>query len=427
MTNIFIPSEQNSLYKRIMSAHYNTSAIPAYSGNPLIEALPEIHPPAFVRSLTHIPEKKGEVLQLSTLLRIHMAASTLEQCFTTTPQMVALEETVSMMIRQGYTIRNPSDSRLSAKPATGLPLCGIHGCGQKTALRVIASTYPSVILHHEYHTDEMPMIQIPCLEVHLSGNSTLLSLFDSISDGISHLIRFPLFDGLNLTKEVRCTVTIRLLRSMHVGILLVYGFDALRSKSSINEILGFLTSLITTASIPVVFVAGPDLAAVFGTHYTFGYPASSAKSIFSFLMDLDASWTEAAGNLWNSMILRSPIPFTDEIAILLHAHSRGLIGIAKRILEEAEIHALQCGFETFTVEELNSSALAAIEHLAFQIDDLVEGSRLASEHLLDLAQAHLGAMHSDPVVEDENNSSFDSSQASPAQSDSSDPSESSNV
>ena len=390
MKNALILSENGISYKDYMPAVYLPNTVPYYSGNPLIEALPDIHTPKFMRTLSTVPDINDDILQLPSHLRIHMAASILEECFTVTPQMIALEETVSMMIRHGYMLRNPlhQDNFIKNEAATGLPLCGIHGCGQKSALQRIASTYPKMIQHHEYNGKVTLMIQIPCLQLHLSSTSTLQTVFDNIIDIVSELTGVTPIWGLTTSKEAKGIAVLQLLQMMHVGIILTYGIDTVNSKSELNIILGFFTSLISNASIPVVFVGSPDLAAVFGTSYTFGYPASSAKSIFNFLMDFDSNWITVMHHLWDSMLLKTPIPFTDEIAALLYQHSQGLIGIAKRILEEAEIHALQSGKETFSIEDLAGSAIAALEHLAFQIDELVEGSRLAAEHHLDLAQAH---------------------------------------
>ena len=389
MKNPIVVSENNLTYKSIMPAQYRPSPVPLYAGNPYVEALPDIHKPDFIKTLTHIPLIKDEVLQLPPHLRIHMVQPTLEECFTVTPQIIALEQSVSTMIRHGYSVRAKAGVR---KPATGLPLCGIHGCGQKTALQKIVSTYPKLILHHEYQSEVMLGMQMPFLQVQLSSSSTLQSVFDSITDTVSELVGFSLCLELSIKNDGKSAAVTRLLRTMHTGLVIVQGLDQVRNRTHISAILGFFTSLISTESIPVVFVGDPDTAAIFGKSYTFGYPASSAKYVFNFLMDFDSNWITATRHLYSSMLLRDPMPFSDEIAVLLYQHSQGLIGIAKRILVEAEIHTLQSNKEAFSSDDLINAALAAIEKLAIQIDQMIEGSRLAAERLLDLARMHHEAL-----------------------------------
>ena len=123
-------------------------------------------------------EGNQKEIYLDGRLRVHAIARILHSFFQPLNHHLELENKVSLLIRQGYLGRNPTDGSryehlqngyarvvnedLDAKlfdgvisTANSLSLFGCSGCGKSRALERILSMYPLAIYHPEHHITQL--------------------------------------------------------------------------------------------------------------------------------------------------------------------------------------------------------------------------------------------------------------------------------
>ena len=176
-------TEPNSV---IVEAIYRGSSDPEYTGNPLIEALPEALSSEDVeRILTQRPKYTENETQLPERSRRQAIARLLYDFFEPFNRHYELEESISGLIRLGYVGRNPAGTDLKKhilngyervqrgdlkafffddvrSTALSTSLIGCSGIGKTWALNRILATYPQVVFHPEYQLYQVVRLKLDC-------------------------------------------------------------------------------------------------------------------------------------------------------------------------------------------------------------------------------------------------------------------------
>jgi len=183
----------------VIEAKYHTSGLEIYRGNPLIEALPPILSGTDqLRQLALYPPYDTKEQELPDHLRYHAIRKLHYHYFEPMTQHCSLEETISVMIREGYFARNPltpvfaknlqvgynrvQAGEISAfnfstpSSASSFALLGCSGMGKTTSLDRVTSIYPQVIQHpHPLNRTQITWLKINC--PHAGSPNQLCNLF----------------------------------------------------------------------------------------------------------------------------------------------------------------------------------------------------------------------------------------------------------
>ncbi len=153
-----------------VKAVYLPQAIPAFRGNPFIEALPPILDRlGAAQAMQNVIEVTEEELALPPEVRLHMLGA-IERFVQPLSAHIELESHISSLLRWGYVERNPlkpgflkhllsASVRIEADEeaarshdsgrgkGSGLTLLGQSGVGKTTAIEAVLRTVPQVIYH----------------------------------------------------------------------------------------------------------------------------------------------------------------------------------------------------------------------------------------------------------------------------------------
>ena len=189
--------------QKVVDAVYVPSSCTEDKGNPFIEALPR---PRTRDELIQYYDKPlsqynwEQQLSLTPFNRMKSAMQLRNVRFVL-PFMSKLQEDFALMLINSYRCRSlrkksshalindeslpisyVSDGRLGGTTNAGLSLIGYSGCGKTSAMSMVLSDYPQVILHHPNEHEQFT--QIVYLYVVCPVNSNFTVLFNSIGHAI---------------------------------------------------------------------------------------------------------------------------------------------------------------------------------------------------------------------------------------------------
>ncbi len=172
--------------QKMVQAIYRKTGVGRYDGNPFIEALPPILDIKGIRDNLRSDIKPTEdEISASGSIRAHCIAGLLDGFFHPLSAHVQLQEKLSIMIRNGYVGRNPSNGSLNKhlqngyerlmsgdlsvyrfenvqSTAQSMSLIGCSGSGKTTTLTKFLSAYPQVIYHREHNIEQVAYLKIDC-------------------------------------------------------------------------------------------------------------------------------------------------------------------------------------------------------------------------------------------------------------------------
>lgn len=372
------------------AALYTPQQIPAYQGNPNIEALPPIRSRADAAALMQRrPPYDPACRGWDTTLRKHLLLDAL-----TFRQPLAvhldLEERFGRMIRWGYIDRNPVrpgfdlglDSTVrSLAPAfattppfgvappstrapvrsTGMTIMGMSGVGKSTGVTGVLGTYQQVIGHTEYAGRPLPRVQVVHLTLECPNDGSLRGLCVNF---------FQTFDALlgttyqRLYVASRATVDVLLLSMARVaavhglGVLVVDEIQHLRQAAPGGEgrMLNFFTQLVNTIGVPVVLVGTYKALGVLGGEFRQARRGSGQGDLIWDRLTPGGQWDLFVEALWEYQYTRDNTPLTPGLLAMLYAESQGIADLAVKLYALAQLRAMTQLDETITPTLIESVA-----------------------------------------------------------------------
>lgn len=262
----------------IVPARYVKSKIPFDNGNMFIEALPrpregnaEIFS-AYNRDIGMFSEEDKKSMKLYEKMS---AVSLLRQIRFPLPFHQTLEDEVYISLLNSYrnrhsisekTLDGTSDvTRLIGKDNTatsaGFSLLGYSGCGKSSALEILFSNYPHVIMHEFEDGTRIP--QIVYLVVNCSPNSNFTALYTAIGTAIDKALGYasPVYEtviekarGLgNKADKVR-----DLIERFSVGIIVFDEIQLINFNSSKENSIESLMTLANKTKVAMGVVGTED-------------------------------------------------------------------------------------------------------------------------------------------------------------------------
>lgn len=377
-----------ALPRNIHSAIYRDSGIAKYRGNPFIEALTPIMTTAQIKEgLTGKIEYNLAELSLDGNSRMHYVAQLLDDFFQPLACHLQLESKLSIMIRQGYVGRNPTDGSLhthmqngyervqtgdldvfrfehAKSTARSLSLIGCSGCGKSSTLTRILATYPQVIYH-----EKLNFTQIVYLKVDCPHDGSLKSLCYHFFDAIDGLLQTNYKQKYGLKRhsvETLLALMCQIANVYAVGVLIIDEIQHLSlSKSGGTEkMLNFFVTLVNVIGLPVVMVGTPKARPIFESNLRAARRGAGLGALFwepikaikpstnpSSGRVIKTEWIAFTDKLWRYQWLQQKDEIlTEEVRECWYELSQGVLDIVVKLFVLAQIRAIFTRTERITVK-----------------------------------------------------------------------------
>ena len=369
------------LPENMVTAVYRETSIEKYRGNPFIEALPPTMNLAQIRESLkgNIRFKIGDIFA-SGQDRAHIITSLLDDFFQPLAQHVQLNEKISLMIRQGYIGRNPSDGSLNSHMQNGyerimqgnleafrfhhtkstalsLSLIGCSGSGKTSTLNRILSTYPQVIFHEAHNLTQVVYLKVDC--PHDGSLKSLCIHFFRALDQALHTDYEIRYTRKRHGIETLLALMSQAATSHAIGVLVIDEIQHLsRSRSGgVEKMLNFFVTLVNTIGLPVVFVGTPKARPLFETDLRSARRGAGFGALLWEPMrnELGADagrrseWQAFTDTLWKYQWLQKRDEvLSPDIRDIWYDLSQGVLDIVVKLFVLSQLRAIATGVERIT-------------------------------------------------------------------------------
>lgn len=374
-------------------AEYHEQTIPAFQGNPWIEALPPMvsreeakrlmaRYPAYDPSDRERPAEEREMLAagLSVLFRHPIGLH------------AELESRLSRLIRWGYVGRNPMDPAFQASvdarelalevqgkgenvvvtsrpvpgpqpAATGLTFLGTTGIGKTVGVEMALNRYPQVIVHNEYKRRKLLMSQVVYLRLQCPKDGSIRTLIENFFQAIDALhAPLPVETNYDERYRLRNPAIQRLIPSMArlaaqhgLGLLVLDEVQDLNPRGS-GAILSFLVQLVNTIGVPVVLVGGVDALPVLMAQFRQARRGATEGDLIIRRAEPGRGFQAFCEILWCYQYTRHYTELTEELVQALYEGSQGITQYLVSLHKLSQIRAIATGIEYVTPDIIRSVA-----------------------------------------------------------------------
>lgn len=353
-------------------ADYKEQALPEYSNNPFIEALPPIFTEDDVLErfmvtphITEQDKKREKNIRYHVLKRIKNFIQPL-------PSHFEVERRLSTLIRRGYLARNPLDKSFLERirllhelredeeeahkyieerldhirsTADSLAIIGISGIGKTTAIERLLPMYPQVIKHELYKGQFINRTQIVWLKIDCPYDGSLSTLCKSFFKEIDDLLGTHYLEKFGYFQRVTSTMLLYMtsLASLYgIGVLVIDELQhLLNSKDEQEEMLNFFVTLSNTVGIPMVLIGTPKAQLLFKGNFRQARRAASDGSNFWDRMAEDSEeWEFFLETLWNIQCLKEDSQLTNELKKAFYEECQGITSVAVNLFILAQERVL---------------------------------------------------------------------------------------
>jgi hypothetical protein len=375
--------------KNYQEAHYIDPGIEKYRNNPLICALPPVLDTIGVKnSLIGRLNLDPVDIYKDGRVRAHLITQLLDDFFQPLTSHLQLELTLSMMIRQGYVGRNPTDGSLSSHLKNGYErvqkgeistfcynntgstaksstLIGCSGCGKSSTINRIMSTYPQVIYHEDINFTQVVYLKIDC-----PHDGSLKSLCNYSFSAIDRALNTN-YEQKYAQKRHGIETLIMLMAqvaNIHaVGVLVIDEIQhlSLSRSGGVEKMLNFFVTFVNTIGLPVMLVGTPKARQIFerdlrSARRCLGFGAllwEPMKHEVSFVSPNSnkthkSEWVAFTDKLWQYQWLQKKAKLSDEVRSCWFNLTQGVIDIVIKLFVLAQIRAIFTGIERITIAVL---------------------------------------------------------------------------
>ena len=415
MTNKEVTSFGPVLRGYQCNAEYLKQDVPQYSGNPFIEALPEINDTEQVAVLfTDLPKYEDSQRQLKPQIRMHLV-NQLQNFMQPLPFNLELEGAVSRVLRYGYTVRNPmsplyrrqfcigfneilkaglngsGENITGNRPAaSGFVLIGLSGVGKSTAIERTLKLYPQVIQHTEYAGETLFLKQLVWIKLECPANGSLKTLCENFFADVDAILGTNYFKRHVNQRSTKETLRgpMAQVASLHgLGVLVIDEIQRLKinKNSGEQEMLNYFTELVNTIGIPVILIGTYKSMFLFNSVFAearraVGQPLDNVVSN----MERGEIWDLFLNSLWDFQWTRVRCPLTDELSRVMYDESQGIADIAVKLYRIMQWEAISSGEEEITVDLIKSVSKKCLKMIRPMLQVLMNGGYEALKKYEDL-------------------------------------------
>ncbi|MGQ7244858.1 ATP-binding protein [Salinicola sp. V024] len=387
-------------------ADYIPQPIAEYSGNPLIEALPQIlTEEAAMQLLANFPPLASpEELELDRSLRIH-CIDRLRSVIQPMLLHLELESVFSSLIRRGYVGRNPespdtvrhlhslnrSQSYHNGFKSTAetFSLVGLSGIGKSTALESILSLYPQTIKHERYQGKQFVHTQIAWLKLDCPRDGSLSGFcqqfFVSIGEALGDRDYSKRFRARNINESLQQMEQVA--SNFYIGALLIDEIQNLHLAKTGGKfnMLNFFLHLVNNLGIPVIFIGTNSMVSLFSDVLRNARRTCGLGIIeFKRFEREDEQWRFLVENLWSYQWCKHQDELSDDIYNVLYERTQGVTDFLVKLLVLTQRYAIQSGEERITAASLRLVSDSKMQILKPALSALRSGDPKAMARFEDL-------------------------------------------
>lgn len=334
----------------IHSADYRNTGVSRFSGNPFIEALPQIEQTKleFLTLLSHYPPKPtaatrraGEVIRM-------MEMSTINDIVFPFPEYQKAGIALATMMRDTYVARNPLTvmdrqrrHALATNSADGFPfpanwkssakghfMMAVSGMGKTTFALSFLLRYPQVIAHSNYKGTDLRCHQVVYVVLRLPHDATLKSLCIQFFDEIDKLL------GTNYARQAKAIRNVapmvelmnRVATAVSLGFMVIDEVQNLRSARGQHAefMLNLFSEIIERLGISLLALATPAVQSVIEDSVRNARKLTShGQTVLRPMARTDTQWLEFCETYWEYTFVKKKTPLTKEILNAWHTASAG--------------------------------------------------------------------------------------------------------
>lgn len=341
--------------KKIINAEYHQSSVPAYRGNPLIEALPDYLSYSASSIVNMMEQLPGEIHpQASSIQRSEWLRHACSRLFIPLSRHYELHELLTLLILQGYENRCPLtvshmqelqdaysaqqkgeipdsinyEGRAGAEPLT-LSLIGVSGVGKSyTTQRILGAMYPQVIHHNNPEFEEV-FDQVVYLKVEVPHDGSVKAMCMNLITELGHIT------GNNYAELISNTMTLERIRTKlaaflcahYVGLIVLDEMqNLLSSHKNKTELFNFIVGLSNSLNIPILFIGTPKLYEICEQGLRVSRRLGTMGNLkWNRMLYRDRNWKRFIAALWQQNILADEdLEIPEEIEQGLYEFSQGI-------------------------------------------------------------------------------------------------------
>lgn len=372
---------------KVKKAIYIKQQIPAYVGNPLIEALPRIlSSKEAMKKLAHYPYFDNSMRSLPDEQRLHMLED-IVRFFTPLNVHIDLERRISRVIRTGLIERNPlknnfwqknlelsnaikedsisqygdDDDNFHSTSAYGFNVIGVSGIGKSLAIERIIRLYPQIIHHSKYKENNFTFSQIVWLKLDCPFDGSIKGLCINFFQTIDTILGTSYYKnyGSRSRNTDEMMPYMALVAANHgIGVLVIDEIQRLSLiKSGGNEkMLNFFVQLVNTVGIPVILVGTYKSLSVFDGNFSQLRRGTGQGDLVWDRMKKDKQWELFVKALWHFQYTKKVCSLTDnpEQIDVLYEETQGITDLAVKAYMLAQERAIETKKEMITASIIRS-------------------------------------------------------------------------
>ncbi|MDQ0049890.1 hypothetical protein J2T18_004212 [Paenibacillus polymyxa] len=373
-----------------MEAKYEEQIVPAYKGNPFIEAIPpRLSQEQLENRLFSMPRFTGDVSQLNDEERIEMVQQIKPGYWQPLTLHFERYRNLYNMIKIGYQSRNPLTPIYQRQFAIGLDKIltggrdekgrniaghiqtaqqmadiGLSGIGKSKSYERILGLMPQVIHHTEYENEPLPCKQVIWLKIECPSNKSVGALCRNFYWAVDELLGTTYYEDL-AERDGRAEVLAKRMSKVagliNLGVLVIDEIQRInRGHSGGDEkMIDFITELTNSIGIPIVLIGTFKALYLFKTSLANsrrGIPDGFTENIIDRMKD-DWEWDLFLGGLWDLQYTNKFTPLTSALKDAMYYHTIGIPDFAVKLFMHVQCHAiLYEEDETISVEIIESVA-----------------------------------------------------------------------
>jgi len=393
MSKVFLPNGMEAV-----EAEYQTQPIEEYN-NPFIQALPKMQDKeGIVRGLLLNQPFNVEERNLDASIRIHILQR-IYKVFLPLPIHLEVWRTIDTLIRQGYVARNPYDkeyrrylnevggniakkayeinarSSFTTTASCGL-LVGFSGMGKTSCVNRVLSNLPQIICHNYYNGCHFNQLQLTWMR--LEAPSSLKSLaiqFFVKTDELLGTNNFKRYMTKNLSTDALLSLMGVVCNNIGLGLLIIDEIQNL-NRNSVSQIMGFLTGLINSCGVPILFIGTPASYYIFSNELRIARRVTGNAEIIWNNMDNDNQFKLLLKGIWRYQWTRKPTELTEDMVNLFYHLTQGISDLVVKLFINTQKHAIESGSE-----EINEGLVNKVAEEQFKfISPMIEAIRSGNEY-----------------------------------------------
>lgn len=339
-------------------ATYRTQSVPAYAGNPFIEALsPRLKLGEAAKMMVSRPAYRSAFRRHPTEDRLNEIEQ-LRGWFVPLAQHPGLYHDIDRLIRSGYMQRNPlkpafarafhegfehllTPSSQSLAPGRTMTIVGESGVSKTQGIEQILSLYPRVIDHTRHDNKPFLLRQIPWVKVDCPTNgsfkSTLLAFFAQV-----HVLTgepIPYSRSIEVLLVQMGTVAHR----QGLGVLVIDELQNLTHGGDESKILRYLVGLQNSLGVPLILLGHEEIEGMLSDLQSEAQRMSGEGNYrFKPLPEGD-HWDYFFKRLLHFQWTRTPTAWTKNLSSLFYGYTQGNPGVTVKLYQAWQRYALQKG------------------------------------------------------------------------------------